>query len=207
MNSAADYLQRAHEHESQHRYADALHDCDAALAIDPTLAPAYLLRAIMRFFNCGNPYASVLPTPSEAARAAIVADFQQASELAGDDGAVLLECANWMATMRGLGMVARAIEIYTTLIERDPTECAAYLRRGIAYMFEERHADAIADYSTAIQIEPNKPDAYAARGRVYETLRQRDLAAADFGQALTRGYDGFDVQWVRDYVGRYGSST
>lgn len=201
--SAADYLQRAREHKRQLRYADAVQACDAALALDPTLATAYLLRAETRFFSHGNPYASVLPNLSVAEQAIIAADVEQAVHFAANDITLLMECAEWMVMLRGVGKVARAIEIYSHVITIDPTFCRVYLQRGWVYQIEGRHTEAIADFTEAIRIDPTRPDGYAARGNVYEAMRQRPQAAADFRQALELGHTGYKTQWMKDYVWRY----
>ncbi len=202
--SAADYLRLAREHKHDYRYADAVQACDAALALDPTLAAAYLLRADARFFSHGKPYTRVMPTLSEAEQAIVAADIEQAVHFAANDMTLLMECAMWMVMLRGIGKVARAIEIYTHVIALDPTFCRAYLQRGWVHQLEGRHAEAIADYTEAIRLEPTRPDGYAARGNVYEAMRQRPQAAADFRQALELGHTGFYTQWMKDYVWRYG---
>lgn len=202
--SAADYLKRAREHKRQLRYADAVQACDAALALEPTLAAAYLLRAETRFFSHGNPYASVMPNLSVEEQAIVGADVEQTVHFAGNDITLLMECAEWMVMLRGLGKVSRAIEIYTHIIGLDPTFCRAYLQRGWVHKIEGRHTEAIADFTEAIRIEPNQPAGYVARGNVYEAMRQRPQAAADFRQALELGHTGFYTQWMKDYVWRYG---
>ncbi|KAB2858252.1 MAG: hypothetical protein F9K46_12045 [Anaerolineae bacterium] len=88
--SAADYLQRAHEHKREYRYADAVQACDAALALDPTLAAAYLLRADARFCSHGEPYTKLMPSLSEAEQAVVAADIEQAVHFAANDLTLLM---------------------------------------------------------------------------------------------------------------------
>lgn len=205
--TATDFLQRAREHERAYRYPDGLREIEAALALDPQLAEAYLLRAKLYFFSLGTPYTKLLPIPNETERAAIVADFEQVVRLAPTDIAVLMECAQWLGVMRSLGGVNRAIEIYTAIIMLDPTLRQVYLMRGMVYQAERRYTEALADFDRAIQLDPTSPDGYAARGQIYEHQRQRVLAAADFQQALVLGHTGFYTEYMRDYVWRYGKPT
>src|SRR5258706_16311149 len=81
--------------------------------------------------------------------------------------------------------LADAIPYFTRLIERQPDNWDAYLRRA-----EDEHAlnqrdAATADYSKAIELHPAEAFLYLRRGRHFNPLRACDRALSDFDKAIT----------------------
>src|SRR6267378_3347075 len=78
-----------------------------------------------------------------------------------------------------------AISYFTAMIERDPRNWDAYLRRGEAeHALNERQAATI-DYSKAIDLHPSEAFLYLRRGRHYNTLRACAEAVNDFEKAIS----------------------
>jgi len=78
-----------------------------------------------------------------------------------------------------------AISYFTAMIERDPGNWDAYLRRAEAeHALNERQA-ATFDYSKAIDLHPSEAFLYLRRGRHYNTLRACGEALNDFDKAIS----------------------
>ena len=77
-----------------------------------------------------------------------------------------------------------AIPYFTGLIERDPGNWDAYLRRAEAEHALNQRDAATADYSKAIELHPAEAFLYLRRGRHYNTLRACDRALSDFDKAI-----------------------
>jgi hypothetical protein len=81
-------------------------------------------------------------------------------------------------------LLAEAIPYFTTLIERNPTDWDAYLRRAEAnHALNEREA-ATLDYTKAIELHPTEAFLYLRRGRHYNTRKLCDSALRDFERAI-----------------------
>ena len=78
-----------------------------------------------------------------------------------------------------------AIPYFTHLIEREPSNWDAYLRRAEAEHALNQRDAATADYSKAIELHPAEAFLYLRRGRHYNTLRACDRALSDFDKAIT----------------------
>ena len=70
------------------------------------------------------------------------------------------------------------------MIEINPQDAAAYVRRGIAYRLKGNSDRAIADFSKAIEINPNDASAYSYRGSSFNAKGDHDRAIADFTKAI-----------------------
>ena len=81
--------------------------------------------------------------------------------------------------------LAGAIPYFTRLIERQPDNWDAYLRRAEAEHALNQRDAATADYSKAIELHPAEAFLYLRRGRHYNTLRACDRALSDFDKAIT----------------------
>jgi tetratricopeptide (TPR) repeat protein len=78
-----------------------------------------------------------------------------------------------------------AIPYFTSLIERNPKEWDAYLRRAESEHALNQREAAIADYSRAIELRPNEPFLFLRRGRSFRTMQACPQAVADFEKAAS----------------------
>ena len=60
-----------------------------------------------------------------------------------------------------------AVDYFTGLIERNPSDMLFYQKRGVMNELLEHFDAAMADFDKAIELAPNSADAYAGKGRVY----------------------------------------
>jgi len=84
----------------------------------------------------------------------------------------------------GEGDWERAINAFTSVIEFEPENAAAYDRRGIAYGRVERYGEAIADFNRAIELDPAHAGAYNNRGLSYYRQGLISEAIADYDTAI-----------------------
>jgi tetratricopeptide (TPR) repeat protein len=78
-----------------------------------------------------------------------------------------------------------AIPYFTSLIEHNPNEWDAYLRRAESEHALNQHEAAIADYTRAIELHPDEPFLFLRRGRSFRTMKACPQAAADFEKAVS----------------------
>jgi len=76
-----------------------------------------------------------------------------------------------------------AIPYFTSLIEHNPKEWDAYLRRAESEHALNQREAAIADYTRAIELHPDEPFLFLRRGRSFRTMKSCPQAAADFEKA------------------------
>jgi tetratricopeptide (TPR) repeat protein len=76
-----------------------------------------------------------------------------------------------------------AIPYFTSLIERNPKDWDAYLRRAESEHALNQREAAIADYTRAIDLHPVEPFLFLRRGRAFRTMKACPQAAADFEKA------------------------
>lgn len=74
--------------------------------------------------------------------------------------------------------------LYTNVIEKDPTNMNAYLRRAFCESVLKNYKAAVADYTTVIEAHPKHPFAYLSRGSAYNKLEEWKLALSDFDMVL-----------------------
>jgi tetratricopeptide (TPR) repeat protein len=87
-----------------------------------------------------------------------------------------------------------AIPYFTSLIDRNPKDWDAYLRRAeCEHALNQREA-AIADYTRAIELHPDEPFLFLRRGRTFRTMKACPQAAADFEKAAQ-----LKPQWAEVY--------
>ncbi|MBQ3998842.1 MAG: tetratricopeptide repeat protein [Paludibacteraceae bacterium] len=65
------------------------------------------------------------------------------------------------------GREQEAVDYFTSLIERNPTDVLYYQKRGLMNELLERFDEAMADFDKAIELDPNNADAYAGKGRLF----------------------------------------
>ena len=76
-----------------------------------------------------------------------------------------------------------AIPYFTSLIERNPKDWDAYLRRAESEHALNQREAAVADYTQAIELHPDEPFLFLRRGRSFRTMKACPQAAADFEKA------------------------
>ncbi len=76
-----------------------------------------------------------------------------------------------------------AIPYFTSLIDRNPKDWDAYLRRAESEHALNQREAAIADYTRAIELHPDEPFLFLRRGRSFRTMKACPQAAADFEKA------------------------
>lgn len=87
-----------------------------------------------------------------------------------------------------------AISHFTLLIQRNPNDWDAYLRRAESEHSLNQRDAAIADYTTAIKLHPDESFLYLRRGREYRIMKACGKAVADFNE-VTR----LNPQWPEPY--------
>jgi tetratricopeptide (TPR) repeat protein len=65
-----------------------------------------------------------------------------------------------------------------------PTDTAAYLRRGYAYYGVHQYADAVEDFRRALELDPNAVDAVYGQGMSLKASGKKEEAIAAFKKAL-----------------------
>lgn len=60
-----------------------------------------------------------------------------------------------------------AIDFFSQLIDKNPSEPLYYVKRGVLYEMLDRLDDAMADFDKVLAANPNSADALAGKGRVY----------------------------------------
>jgi tetratricopeptide (TPR) repeat protein len=85
-----------------------------------------------------------------------------------------------------MGMLDRAVEDFSSVIQISPTDYRAYYNRGNVLALKNFHDRAIEDYTRAIEINSGMAELYYNRGLTYqENSTQYDRAIEDFKMALT----------------------
>jgi len=81
------------------------------------------------------------------------------------------------------GNSAKAIALFTQLIEHNPTSAADYNNRGLVYFQSGQREAALADYNRALDLNPrldsaynNRANYYAAQGEYLEAILDYDIA-------------------------------
>lgn len=79
------------------------------------------------------------------------------------------------------GKFKLAVDYYTELIKKNPTEMQYYLSRGAIYLNELKdYKAAIKDFEQGIKLDPNEPIFYYNRGTAYTKLEDWKKAKKDF---------------------------
>jgi len=77
-----------------------------------------------------------------------------------------------------------AEQLYTQVIEQDPENMNAFLRRGFCRSALGKYEAAIQDYSVVIDAHPEHPFAYLSRGSAFNKLERWQDALTDFNKVL-----------------------
>jgi tetratricopeptide (TPR) repeat protein len=95
-----------------------------------------------------------------------------------------------------------AIPYFTSLIEHNPDDWDAYLRRAESEHAQNQREAAVADYTSAIKLHPDEPFLYLRRGRHFRTMKACLQAASDFEQVIR-----LKPQWAEPYNLKAGVYT
>ena len=82
------------------------------------------------------------------------------------------------------------------VIQRNPSDAAAYNTRGAAYARAGNYGDAITDFTKAIQLDPNSASAYGNRALAFRQSGRNDAALQDFTKAINA-----DPNYTAAYIG------
>ena len=82
-----------------------------------------------------------------------------------------------------------AIQVYKTIIERDPQYEEAFFNSGLLYLDLDSVQQAYNQFNTAVQIAPADPDAYYYRGLSAAFAGKIDQARRDYQQAIQLNAD------------------
>ena len=80
---------------------------------------------------------------------------------------------------------ARAISLFTRVIDNDHGHLNAHLQRGFCHSLLKQYDKAVVDFSAVIATKEDHTWAYTSRGSAYSKLGQHDLAIADFNKVLS----------------------
>ena len=92
------------------------------------------------------------------------------------------------------------IKLTNTVIETDPNNAEAYIRRGMAYHHKREHGSAIENFTKAIELDPSIPQLYLARGITYHYEGEYDFAIEDATKALELSPDNVQAYRNRGLV-------
>ena len=145
----------------------ALSDCNEAIKVDRTYAPAYI--------NRGNAYLS--KADSEHA----FSDFNEAIRLDPKSA--------WAYSARGglykaMGDFDHALADLNAAIRLDPNYAIAYFFRGDLYRHGGDFDRATVDLNESIRLDPNSAKAYLSRGRLSYSLGQNPAALSDYDKSI-----------------------
>jgi tetratricopeptide (TPR) repeat protein len=82
------------------------------------------------------------------------------------------------------GGYAKAIGLFSAVLEREPDHLNAYLQRGFCHSLQREYELAVADFSAVIERKNDHVWAYTSRGSAYNSLGKPDLAMRDFDAVL-----------------------
>ncbi len=82
------------------------------------------------------------------------------------------------------GGYAKAIDLFTQVLGRDPENLNAYLQRGFCHSLQQEYDAAIVDFTSVIQRKSDHTWAYISRGSAYNKLGKYDLALRDFDTVI-----------------------
>jgi tetratricopeptide (TPR) repeat protein len=190
-------VERAQQLSESHRWAEALTELDAALAIQPTNAIWHAQRGYLL---------EELERTEEAAEA-----YQHSFDLDPDDREVALALG---ATLARLGRMGAALQILEALGQQHPDFEPAFCHRVYIYAELGRHEQAEEAFYLAQQIDDECPDCFfhlgtslAARGQhdraIYCWERVLDLEPAYIGvnRRIAQAYRAKgDRDQVREYL-------
>lgn len=105
------------------------------------------------------------------------------------------------------GKYKEASSLYTLVIEADPDNMNAYLRRGFCHSVLQQYDESIKDYSYVIEKHPKHPFAYLSRGSAYNKKQEFKTAIIDFDRVLNmepKNQEAYNNRgWAKNGLGLY----
>jgi protein O-GlcNAc transferase len=182
-------------------HMEAVRQIDAALAINPKIASAYVNRGVVlqhlkrldealanydqairlepddadHFYNRGN----ALKEMNRLDEA--VANYNRAIALNPDHTGALYNRGNALGQLK---RSAEALASYELVISLNPRHTEACVNRGIVLAELGRFHEALASFDRAIAVSPRHPGAWVNRGMALHQLERLDEALASFDRAI-----------------------
>jgi tetratricopeptide (TPR) repeat protein len=170
---AAALLKSARSHIDAKAWDPALRECGEAIALDPSLAEAYLLR--------GRCYLNLEPVSFDKA----IADFEKSRSL--DRDRQFHAPADFAAAYLGRGTALltakhydEAIADFSQAAKFTPQDYRIFSRLGAAWLAQEQWQNAVDALTRSVEINPNDETDFVNRGRAYRKLGQPQKAVEDF---------------------------
>jgi len=91
----------------------------------------------------------------------------------------------WISTKNAL-LLSDALSYFNSILQNNPRDWDAYLRRAEAEHSLNQRDAATADYTNAIELHPSEAFLYLRRGRHYHTLKDCEKELRDYADALKR---------------------
>jgi tetratricopeptide (TPR) repeat protein len=194
--TAGTFLDRGITLAGRGEWEMAIADFTEAIALNPNLSAAYILRGralranASQVLSVGDNFNFIITSGmagrslSPAQRQAFdraIADFTQAIRLDPNSSIAYRERG---VMYDNTGDHDKAIADCNQAIRIDPNFALAYYSRGNAYSDKGDKDKAIADLTQAIRIDPNMATAYNNRGLAYTNKKDYDRAIADYNQAI-----------------------
>ncbi|XVU30143.1 tetratricopeptide repeat protein [Actinoplanes sp. CA-054009] len=194
-------LERARLHHAAEERAEAVRDATEAIRYDPSLAKAYVVRAVARgyldeFDGALADFEEGLargadPHWTAGQRGDVLRMTDRHDEALADfDLAIAHDPANaWLLSGRGyvyaaMGRYDEAIADLDRAIAFDPSYTWAVVQRGMTLRLAERYDEALAGFGHALELRPASGWAFAERGETYRLMSRYDEALADFDKAI-----------------------
>ena len=199
-------------------YADAILDCNKAIAISARNAKAYFHRGVAqrmleRLTMARDSFtAAILIHPKDGLtylRRGIVSfylseDMTQA--LADFNETIRINSNDYRAYLwQGLAFArqtkyAQAIKAYTAAMDRNSDYVLAYHNRGLAHLQLRQYEKAVRDFDEAIRIAPNDAKAYFRRAIAQGKLEKNDAAIQSYKKAIYHQRDYAEAFYNRSII-------
>jgi predicted O-linked N-acetylglucosamine transferase (SPINDLY family) len=179
ISDAAIYSNRGAIMQDMKQYAEALANCDKAIALKPDFAEAY--------YNRGNALQE-MKRYDEA-----LASYNKSIELKPSYADAY---RNRGITLQDLKRYDEALASYSKAIELKPSYADAYSNRGITLQDLKRYDEALLNYDKAIALKPDFAEAYYNRGNALQEMKRYDEALASYSKA---------IEWNPGYADAYSN--
>jgi tetratricopeptide (TPR) repeat protein len=213
--SADDLYLQAIRYSELNRYQEWLEFCNLALMVDPTHAPALVLRG-KGHVEMGDPTRALTdfetaiginPKLGEAyyGRAWVkglggdwdgeIADATLAMTL--DPSLTLLYYRRMGHAYSGKGDIAQGIEYYNRVLDVEPNNAGTLFNRAGLYLQQRNYEQALSDLQRIVRFQPTWSWALRERGRAYMGLNELQKARDDFNRAIRYAPDDADSYYWR----------
>jgi hypothetical protein len=99
-------------------------------------------------------------------------------------GIVAANISSYVAFRKSLSRQQQEILDLNKVLEINPKDADAYLKRGIAQAEKGLYEQAISDFNKAIEIDPGDADVYTNRGFAYDYKGNHEQAISDYTKAI-----------------------